>query len=197
MSMVSKVYTYKVDSTIHGYKQRLFSLWIQNFIGTIGENNTICSGTKIIGGSNICIGSRNYFAEGTLLSTWNNYNEESFSPNLVIGNDNNFGPYNHITCCNQITIGNNLLTGMYVYISDNSHGKICHDEIGIPPSKRCLFSKGEVVIGNNVWIGDKVAILAGTHIGDGAIIAANAVVTKDVPAHAVVGGVPAKIIKYV
>ena len=53
-----------------------------------------------------------------------------------------------------------------------------------------------ITIGNDVWIGARVIIMDGVTIGDGAIVASNAVVTKDVPAYAVVGGVPAKIIKY-
>lgn len=52
------------------------------------------------------------------------------------------------------------------------------------------------IIGNDVWIGDRVTIKGGTKIGDGAIIAMNACVTKDVPPYAIVGGVPAKIIRY-
>lgn len=53
-----------------------------------------------------------------------------------------------------------------------------------------------VTIGNDVWIGANVVILQGVHIGDGAIIAAGAVVTKDVDDYAIVGGVPAKLIRY-
>jgi virginiamycin A acetyltransferase len=58
------------------------------------------------------------------------------------------------------------------------------------------ISQGAIHIGNDVWIGAKAIILSGVTIGDGAVIAANAVVTKDVPAYAVVGGTPAKVIKY-
>lgn len=65
----------------------------------------------------------------------------------------------------------------------------------LPPLFRPLFSKGPVIIGKNVWIGDKATILPGVTIGDGSIIGANSVVTKDVPAYSVVAGNPAKIIK--
>ena len=53
-----------------------------------------------------------------------------------------------------------------------------------------------ITIGNDVWIGEKCLIMPGVNIGNGAIIAAHAVVTKDVPPYAIVGGVPAKVIKY-
>jgi virginiamycin A acetyltransferase len=56
-------------------------------------------------------------------------------------------------------------------------------------------NKGDIVIGNDVWIGYEAVILSGVHIGDGAIIGTRAVVTKDVPSYTVVGGVPAKEIK--
>lgn len=61
---------------------------------------------------------------------------------------------------------------------------------------RLIDNKYDCVIGNDVWIGADVDILAGVRIGDGAIIATGAVVTKEVPPFAIVGGVPAKVIKY-
>ena len=56
-------------------------------------------------------------------------------------------------------------------------------------------NKGDIVIGNDVWIGYEAVIMAGVHIGDGAIIASRAVVTKDVPPYTIVGGTPAKKIR--
>ena len=56
-------------------------------------------------------------------------------------------------------------------------------------------NKGDIVIGNDVWIGYEAVIMAGVHIGDGAIIAARTVVTKDVPPYTIVGGVPARPIR--
>ena len=56
-------------------------------------------------------------------------------------------------------------------------------------------NRGDIIIGNDVWIGYEAVVMSGVHIGDGAIIATRAVVTKDVPPYAIVGGVPATIIK--
>ena len=61
---------------------------------------------------------------------------------------------------------------------------------------RDTFSKGPVRIGNDVWIGANVTILSGVTIGDGAVVAAGSVVTEPVPPFAIVGGVPASVIKY-
>lgn len=57
-------------------------------------------------------------------------------------------------------------------------------------------SKGDIVIEDDVWIGYRSTILSGVRIGQGAIVAAGAVVTKDVPPYAIVGGVPAKVLRY-
>jgi len=78
------------------------------------------------------------------------------------------------------------LVGMYIYISDNAHGASKMEHFIIPLAKRPLYSKGSVVIGNNVWIRDKITILGGVFIGDGAIIGANSFVTKDVPSYSIV-----------
>ena len=58
------------------------------------------------------------------------------------------------------------------------------------------FSKGNIVVEDDVWIGYGATILSGVHIGRGAVIAAGAVVTKDVDAYAIVGGIPARILRY-
>ena len=63
------------------------------------------------------------------------------------------------------------------------------------PSLENLPFKGDTVVGNDVWIGQNVTVMPGVHIGDGAIIAANSVVVKDVPAYHIVGGNPIRIIK--
>lgn len=58
------------------------------------------------------------------------------------------------------------------------------------------FSKGDIIVDDDVWIGYGATILSGVHIGQGVVVAAGAVVSKDVPPYAIVGGVPAKVIRY-
>lgn len=133
------------------------------------------------------------FNSDCIIEAWDKFNNESYAPTINIGTGCSFGEYSHITSCNQINIGRNVLTGRFVLISDNSHGSF--DNINVPPKERSLISKGSVSIGNNVWIGDKASILAGVSIGDNTIIATGAVVTKSVPANCIAAGCPAKIVK--
>lgn len=152
---------------------------------------------KILGGEYISIGRYTHFDKDCVITAWDHtLSGDTFNPSIIIGECCDFGAWNHITATNKISIGKNLLTGKWVTITDNSHGKSDLNTLQQPPVLRPVVSKGPVIIGDNVWIGDKATILPGVTIGDGAIIAANAVVTKDVPAYCVVGGNPAKIIKY-
>lgn len=100
-----------------------------------------------------------------------------------------------ISAINKIIIGNNVLVGSRVHISDHSHGNITKDDLNTIPVKRLLFSKGPIVIGNNVWIGSGVAIMPNVTIGDNCIIGAKAVVTKSFETNSVIAGCPAKLIK--
>lgn len=178
-------------------RDSLYSLWISNFLGAVGRNSKISYPCKLWGGGskNIYIGEATTIQGHSILGAWVRYAGELFSPTITIGDGCNIGEHTHITAINKITIGNGLLTGRYVYIGDNSHGGLSWEEANIPPIRRKLQSKGEVEIGNNVWIGDKATILAGVVIGDNVIVAANSVVTKSVPSNTIVAGSPAKIIK--
>lgn len=92
----------------------------------------------------------------------------------------------HIECHNKIEIGENVFIAENVTIRDSDNHEILRDNYNMSE---------EIIIGNNVWIGAGAKILKGVHIGDGSIVAAGAVVTRDVPKNTLVGGVPARIIK--
>lgn len=113
---------------------------------------------------------------------------------VSIGKSVSIGDFCHIAASNYVEIGNGVLIGSKVLITDHQHGKT-GEQLGEMPAKRNLYSAGPVIIDDNVWIGDNVVIMPDVHIGQGCIIGANAVVTKDIPAYSIVTGVPAKIIK--
>lgn len=158
----------------------------------LGKGTKLFSGINIYHPQYIEIGDNCAISRNSILEVYKMPNEY---PLISIGNNCHFGEYTHLTCINKIIIGDGLLTGRFVLITDNSHGETIRNHMSVPPNKRSLYSKGPVIIGKNVWIGDKVTILPGVVIGDGAIIAAGAVVNVDVPSYSVVGGIPAKVLK--
>jgi acetyltransferase-like isoleucine patch superfamily enzyme len=92
----------------------------------------------------------------------------------------------HLVAFAGIHIGAGSMIGEYASVRDANH------RVGEAPLRDSGHDAAPVHIGRSVWIGRGAAVLAGVRIGDGAVVAANAVVTRDVPAGAVVGGVPAR-----
>jgi lipopolysaccharide O-acetyltransferase len=124
---------------------------------------------------------------------------ELFSSNskLTVGDGFRSNSYLHIGVQSSVVIGKNVLVASGVYISDHSHGAYGKFEPSDPliaPVHRPLYV-APIVIGDNVWLGERVVILPGVRIGDGVVVGAGAVVTKDVPDYCIAVGVPAKIIK--
>jgi acetyltransferase-like isoleucine patch superfamily enzyme len=113
---------------------------------------------------------------------------------LIMGENLNIGDYCHISSLERVEFGSNILIGSSVYISDHDHGTSKYEDLKQVPTDRILISS-PVVIGDNVWIGEKAIILKGVKIGRNSIIGAGSVVTKDVPEYSIVVGVPAKVIK--
>lgn len=143
---------------------------------------------KIINFQNITIGNNFSAGQGLWLEAI------AGTSRLVIGDNVNISDWSHIGCLDKVVISSGCLIGSKVHITDHSHGRtleLC-EQSDIPPDKRTLYSKGQVFIDENVWIGDGVVILPGVHIGRGAVVGANSVVTKDVEPYTVVAGVPAR-----
>jgi len=195
MRFLHCLYSYKSSLVLRRIGNKLYTFWISSNIHKIGKSSIIGCGSNVLGGKNIEIGDHTSIGKGGALLCWEQRLDEKFSPKIIIGDRCSIGEYCLITSTNSITIGSGVLTGRYVTITDNSHGKPLDKDMNIPPGDRRIYSNGPVFIEDNVWIGDKVSIMAGVHIGKGAIIAAHAVVTKNIPAYSLAGGVPAKVIK--
>jgi acetyltransferase-like isoleucine patch superfamily enzyme len=111
---------------------------------------------------------------------------------LTIGDGTYIGRFAHINAFQSVVIEANVLIADRVYISDADH---IHADLAVPIISQGVRFQGAVRICSGAWIGIGAVILPGVCIGRNAIVAANAVVTQTVPDFAVVGGVPAKIIK--
>ncbi|MDT9605892.1 DapH/DapD/GlmU-related protein [Lactobacillus johnsonii] len=137
-------------------------------------------------------------------------------------NKNNYTYITNETPIMQVTVGNytygpidvksntknKLIIGNFCSIAENTIFLLGIDHpinhISTYPFKNFFFnepcqdaiSKGDIILDDDVWIGYGATILSGVHIGQGAIIAAGSVVTKDVPPYAIVGGIPSKVLKY-
>lgn len=113
-----------------------------------------------------------------------------FSPNVSIGDYSGIGVNARIhgTCI----IGSYVMMGEDCIIITRNHQ---HASSNIPMMQQRFEAERPVIIDDDVWIGDRVTILPGVHIGTGSIIAAGAVVTKSVPCYSIAAGVPAKVIK--
>lgn len=174
-------------------KLRVFnSLLISSRFKSCGTNVTFNSISLLKGEQYIEIGKNVTFGKDLWLTAWNIGGR---IPTIRIGNSCSFGAYNHISASSNVTIGNGLLTGKWVTITDNSHGYTDYESLQQRPTQRQIVSKGSVIIEKNVWIGDKATILPGVMIGDGVVVGANTVVSKDIPNYSVVVGNPARIIK--
>lgn len=113
-----------------------------------------------------------------------------FSSEVSLGNNSGIGVNALIS--SHVTIGNDVMMGPECMIFTSNHGM---DRLDIPMWKQKHSEPRPVVIGNDVWIGARVIILPGVHIGDGCVIGAGSVVTKDVEACSIVAGNPAKLIR--
>jgi len=136
------------------------------------------------------------FYKNKVLKTVKSYTEPlkvngySFvNKNTVLGKNCNFNGMK-IKGCGEVSIGNNFHSGQECLMITSYHKYDNGDAIPYDSQKNV---DKEIVIENNVWLGDRVIVLGGVRIGEGAIIQAGSVVVSDIPKFAIAGGHPAKV----
>lgn len=176
------------------YVKRKYSSVIFRFaVGKCGHGTEIMPEFWIEGGNYISVG--NYFMarNGLRLEAWDQYRDARYTPMISIGDHVNVGEHCHIGAVSKVIIGSHVLMGSKVYITDHHHGTTDPEDLKRPPAARKLHSKGDVIIEDNVFIGDNVVIMPGVKVGHNSVLAANTVVTKCVPPFSVVCGIPGKV----
>lgn len=175
------------------HKQQAIQKMIAEF-SSCGADFKVGNDSRIEGCEFISIGESFSAGDHLRMEAIDRYGQQHFHPRLVIGNHVRIEDNCHIGCVEQVEIGDDTLIASKVFISDHSHGNVDKSDIDVAPLSRPLVSK-LVKIGQNVWIGDGACILPGVELGDNVVVGANAVVTHNFSANAVIAGCPAKLIR--
>lgn len=184
----------RIKNFVKGYWLQVYAKYV--LVGAQIGNNVRAERKLIVKNSKYMkIGNDCFFGPNCRIEVWDRYLDDCFTPELIFGDDVRINSTCHIGCINKVIIGSQTLLGSHVFIIDHAHGRNDVDELKHHPSERRLYSKGEVVIGKRCWICENAVILPGVHIGDEAIVAANTVVTRDIPDRCVVAGNPGTIVK--
>lgn len=141
-------------------------------------------------GNNVNIGS---FCRITVSTEFGGHKVKSANKiRIKIGDNVDIGNNSFLSANNQIEIGNHVIMSAYVFVTDHDHG---FSDFSKNLHEQPLSEGGYVKIGDNVFLGTKCSVLKNVAIGEHSVVAANAVVVKDVPAYSIVAGNPGKIIK--
>lgn len=185
----------RIKNALSLFYSMVYSSYYSKMFKACGKNFFLRAPLHLIGPCYITIGNNFYAGYRLRLEAINFEYSESQKPVMSIGDNVSFNYDCHVGCSNKILIGNNVLFASRVFITDHYHGEINYISLATPPNKRPIYSKGPVIIEDNVWVGEGVAIMPNVIIGRNSIIGANAVVTSNIPENSVVGGIPAKVIR--
>lgn len=157
-----------------------FGKWVKLedavYLGALGKG-------KLRLGNNVGIGAYSRL----IISTSFNH----IGSHITIGNNVGIGEFAYLGGGGGLEIGDDCIIGQYLSCHPENHNYLDRKEL----IRNQGVSRQGIKIGKNCWIGSKVTVLDGVEIGDGCVIAAGSVVTKSMPAHSVIGGIPAKVLK--
>ena len=200
------IWSHLARTVLRGFYYRLFKLTCRDIISVgdrvrvIGPKGNVVFGKRCkieegvylqaISRSKIVFGDDVTICAGAMIRPSGHWGG-NLGSGMVMGNRSSIGAYSYIGCSGSLKIGDNVLIGARLTIIAENHN--------FSDSNRLICEQGVnnrgITIGNDVWIGACVTILDGVTIGDHSIVAAGAVVTRDVLPFAIVAGVPARQIK--
>lgn len=189
----------RIGRGINYVKECSYAAYLSARFKTADGLHVYGSDVHVQGGEHITLGKNVILGFGSrldALTEWDNP-QQSFSPEIKIGENVVVAPYCHISCINRIEIGDYTTMGPGTLITDHVHGDTSKEQLDLPPRHRPLLSKGPVIIGRCVHMGERVTVLPGVKIGDHSVIGANAVVTHDVSPYSVVVGPYGKVVRTV
>ncbi|MCH1931715.1 acyltransferase [Shewanella sp. A25] len=143
-----------------------------------------------LGINGISIGEASSVGSFSLIKVSGSYAE--LGKGIQIGCNVGIGDFAHIGGAGGVVIGDDTIIGAYFSVHPENHN---FDDLDKPIRSQGVNHQG-ITIGSNCWIGAKVTILDGSKVGNGCVIAAGAVVRGEFPDNCIIGGVPAKILKY-
>ena len=139
----------------------------------------------------VSLGNGCDIAQNVVFAPLKEHHGKKYPSRIIVGDGVHFGPFDRIASMEEVRIDDNVLFAAFVHVTDHSHQ---YQDINTPVTMQGVFSKGPVHIKEGAWLAFGCHILSGVTIGKHSVVAANAVVTKDVPDYTVVAGNPARVI---
>jgi len=180
-------FLFQITDKAQGY---FYTLIMRGAFAAWGVGSRLGRRSRLVGPNMVHVGSGVAIGEYVWLNAKDDL--KSGKPTLIIGDGTYIGRFVQINAWRSVIIGENVMIADRVFISDADHN---YTDTNTPILLQGDSFIGSVFLGDGCWIGIGTVILPNVTVGKNAVIAANSVVTHDVPDFAVVGGIPAKIIK--
>jgi tetrahydrodipicolinate N-succinyltransferase len=172
------------------FRSKCFSVLISGAFARFGNRTVLMLPLRVKGENRIAIDEEVFIGAGSWLQT--HPDEENQAIAISIGRGTSIAGNCVISAVRGVSIGEDVLLARNVYISDHIHR---YSDLGVPIHAQGKDKVKPVVIERGAWLGQNVVVCPGVTIGEGAVIGANSVVTKDVPSHCIAAGAPVRILK--
>lgn len=172
-------------------RNHAYTRLIRGSFASFGRGSVIVAPVRLVAAERIHIGSNSYIGSGSWIQGEVTGHSTTNSGTLRLGNRVSITGSVVISAASSVTIGDDVLVGKGAHISDHTHATNGSQSIrdqGITEPRRVVIEKG-------AWLGQNVVVMPGVSIGEGAVIGANSIVSKDVPAHTLAVGAPLRLIR--